>query len=109
MAPYLCEELWELLGEKPFIVNQVFPDVDERWTLSDVRTYPVSINGKKRFTIDLPAGLGEAEIRTALEADERYAKCIQGKAMKASEIGDHCRDTFSGPSILRGPHQGRPR
>ena len=45
-------------------------------------TYPISFNGKMRFTIDLDAEASKEEIEKAALADERTAQYIDGKAIK---------------------------
>ena len=45
-------------------------------------TYPVSINGKKRFDLELPIALSPAEIEKIVVATPEAAKWTEGKSIK---------------------------
>ena len=46
------------------------------------KEYPVSFNGKTRFTIELPMDMSAADIEKAILADERTAQQANGGAQK---------------------------
>jgi leucyl-tRNA synthetase len=48
----------------------------------DTFTYPVSFNGKMRFTLDLPAGVSQQDAIAAVKADGRGQKWLDGKEPK---------------------------
>jgi leucyl-tRNA synthetase len=69
-APHLAEELWHLLGHRTTVFDAEYPLHDDAWLVQDSITYPVSINGKKRALIDLPAEASVLEVeKAALEMD----------------------------------------
>jgi leucyl-tRNA synthetase len=78
-APHLAEELWEKLGHTPSIARVPFPEFDEKFLVEDQKEYPVSFNGKLRFTIKLPLGLGKDEIENAVMTHEKTRKQLVGK------------------------------
>ncbi|MCB0428998.1 MAG: leucine--tRNA ligase [Flavobacteriales bacterium] len=81
-APHICEELWEALGHKESITTGTFPEYNEDYLQEDTVMYPVSFNGKTRFTVELPAALGPAEIEKEVLAMEHSAKWLDGKKPK---------------------------
>jgi len=81
-APHICEELWEKLGHEKSLFDQPYPLADASHLKETRITYPISFNGKMRFTIDLDAEASKEEIEKAALADERTAQYIDGKAIK---------------------------
>ncbi|MBO4372833.1 MAG: leucine--tRNA ligase [Bacteroidales bacterium] len=80
-APHIAEELWKQLGHNESISDAPFPAVDERYTVDSTKTYPVAINGKTRFTLDLPANADKDEIEKEVRANDRFQKLIEGKSV----------------------------
>ncbi|MCB0396576.1 MAG: leucine--tRNA ligase [Flavobacteriales bacterium] len=78
-APHIAEELWQTLGHKESICHAGFPVCDEAYLADDTVTYPVSFNGKTRFTVELPADLSPADIEKEVMAMESSAKWLDGK------------------------------
>ena len=81
-APHLAEEIWEKLGNTSTLINQPYPEVNESYLIEDSKNYPVSFNGKMRFTIPLALSLEQEEIKKAVLDDDRTAEYLQGKAPK---------------------------
>ena len=63
-VPHIAEELWHKCGHRDSVATQTFPLVDTRYLSVDTVTYPVSINGKVRTKIELPASLSVEEIKS---------------------------------------------
>ncbi len=81
-APHITEELWQKLGHKESIVFEEYPGYDEKHIIEDLINYPVSFNGKTRFTMKLRADMQADEIeKTVLEAEESQ-KWIKDKKIK---------------------------
>ncbi|HPG74277.1 MAG TPA: class I tRNA ligase family protein, partial [Bacteroidales bacterium] len=53
-APHVAEELWSKLGNTGSVVFAPWPVCDIEVLKEDVFAYPVSFNGKTRFTLDMP-------------------------------------------------------
>ena len=77
-APHLAEELWHRLGHSTTVVEAAFPEWSEEYLREDSATYPVSINGKKRATIDLPVGMPVPEIEQAALVMPEVKKWLEG-------------------------------
>ena len=81
-APHICEELWEKLGHTPSISKEPYPIADPIHLKETQITYPISFNGKMRFTIDLDAEASKEEVEQAARADERTAQYLDGKIIQ---------------------------
>jgi len=79
-APHIAEELWQAMGKTQSIAYAKFPEFDESILVENTKAYPISFNGKTRFTLDLPVGLSNAQIEQAALSDERASKWLEGKA-----------------------------
>ena len=81
-APHLAEELWHQMGHNDSVVMQKFPEFVESYVVENNFTYPVSINGKKRFDLELPITLTPAEIEKAAIETPEAVKWIADKSIK---------------------------
>ncbi len=81
-APHITEELYHVLGNTTSVCDAEFPAYDEKYLVEATKKYPVSFNGKVRFTMDLPADMAKEEIEKAVMADENLAKYLDGKEVK---------------------------
>ena len=68
IAPHVCEELWEMLGEKGFCALAPWPQYDEAKTVDDEIELPVQINGKVRGKITVAADAAKDDILAAAKA-----------------------------------------
>lgn len=75
-APHICEELWEALGHKESINFASFPEYNEAFTVENNVTYPVSFNGKTRFTMDLPKDMPKDEVEAKVREHQLTAKYV---------------------------------
>ena len=66
LAPHVAEELWQRLGHSESLAYEPFPQADPALAAEATVTLPVQVNGKRRFTIEVPATAGEAEIADLL-------------------------------------------
>jgi leucyl-tRNA synthetase len=78
-APHIAEELWAQLGYEGSISTVDFPLVNEKYLVESEKEYPVSFNGKMRFTIKLPLDLTIPQIQEIVMADERTIKQLEGR------------------------------
>ena len=81
-APHIAEELWLLLGNKFSLVDQDFPIYNENYLLESYKNYPISFNGKMRFTIELKLSLNNKEIESQVLSDNRTIKLLNGNIPK---------------------------
>ena len=81
-APHISEELWSKLGNKGSISKASFPKFEEKFLIEDVKKYPISFNGKMRFTLELPLALSKDEIESVIMSHEKTIHYLEGKAPK---------------------------
>ncbi|MCQ2973765.1 MAG: leucine--tRNA ligase [Bacteroidales bacterium] len=85
-APHITEELWHKLGHEESINDASFPNVDEKYTVDNTKCYPVAINGKTKFTIDLPANAAKEEIEQEVLKNAKLQSLLAGKTIVKSII-----------------------
>ncbi len=78
-APHIAEELWSQLGHTTSISEVAFPVFDAKHLVETNKEYPVSFNGKMRFTIELPLDLTKEQIEEIVMKDERTQRQLDGK------------------------------
>ena len=82
-APHITEELWAKLGNEPGTVNDAkFPTFNEGYLVENTFAYPVSFNGKMRFTFELPTNLSREEVEKEVMSSEQAQKYLEGKSPK---------------------------
>jgi len=81
-APHITEELWSKLGHTTSISTVTYPVFEASHLVESNKTYPISFNGKMRFTLDLSLDLTKDEIESAVMADERTQKQLDGRTPK---------------------------
>jgi leucyl-tRNA synthetase len=82
LAPHVAEELWRRLGHQRSLIDAPFPVPDEALAAAESVVLPVQIDGKTRFTLEVPATAGEAEIRQILERDDNVARYTEEAAVR---------------------------
>jgi len=81
-ASHTAEELWELLGYDSSISTVAFPIHEPSYLIESSKNYPVSFNGKMRFTIELSLELKPKEIEEIIMNDDRTQQQLQGRTPK---------------------------
>jgi leucyl-tRNA synthetase len=81
-APHISEELWSKLGNKESISKASFPKFEEMFLIEDVKKYPISFNGKMRFTLELPLDLSKDEIESVIMSHEKTIHYLEGRTPK---------------------------
>ena len=81
-APHISEELWSKLGNKESISKASFPKFEEKFLKEDIKKYPISFNGKMRFTLELPLSLSKDEIESVIMSHEKTIHYLEGKTPK---------------------------
>ena len=80
-APHLCEEMWEMLGEKELLSISAWPTYDDAKTVDSVVEIGVQVNGKFRGTVAVPADATKEQIAEIVKADGKIASLIEGKTV----------------------------
>ena len=81
-APHMAEELYHALGNETSVLDAAFPAYDEKYLVEATKKYPISFNGKVRFSLDFPADWDKDEVEKAALAHEQTQKYLDGKAVK---------------------------
>ena len=81
-APHICEELWEKLGNNTSIEFEKLPELNEAYLVEDEINYPVSFNGKMKFTLALAADLDAKQIEEIAMSNEKVQEILAGATPK---------------------------
>jgi len=81
-APHIAEELWSQLGHATSISTAPFPEFDASHLVESSKNYPISFNGKMRFTLELPMDLNVQQIEEAVMAHEKTQEQLAGRTPK---------------------------
>ena len=81
-APHIAEELWSALGNKGSITTASFPVYDEKHLVESSKNYPISFNGKMRFTMELPLDMSKEDIEKAVLNFDKTKEQLQGREPK---------------------------
>ncbi len=78
-APFITEELWEILGEKPSILNAKWPDFDPSKTVDDTVTIVFQVNGKVRVRVEMSKGINKDDLIEKALQNDRIKEYTDGK------------------------------
>lgn len=78
-APHITEYLYRALGGSGSIVDAEWPQFEEKYLVESVTKYPVSFNGKVRFTLEIAASATPQEVESAALSAPEAAKWLEGK------------------------------
>ncbi|MBC8312673.1 MAG: leucine--tRNA ligase [Candidatus Cloacimonetes bacterium] len=81
-APHLAEELWEMLGHKPSILESGWISFNEKFLVKNEITYVIQINGKLRSKIIVDKNTSKDEIEKLTFDDPKVQKYSAGKSIK---------------------------
>ena len=81
-APHIAEELWQLLGYRESVAFAPFPIFEPKYVQESEKEYPVSFNGKMRFTLKLSLDLTKEEIEQAVMQHPGTQDQLQGQSPK---------------------------
>jgi len=81
-APHIAEELWEKLGNTESISTAPFPIFESQYLVESSKNYPVSFNGKMRFTMELPLDMSKDDIEKVVLAHQKTQAQLAGRVPK---------------------------
>jgi leucyl-tRNA synthetase len=81
-APHIAEELWEKLGNTESISTAPFPIFEPQYLVESSKNYPVSFNGKMRFTMELPLDMTKDDIEKVVLAHQKTQAQLAGRVPK---------------------------
>ena len=81
-APHITEELWNKLGHETSISTVEFPVFEPKYLVESSKNYPVSFNGKMRFTLELPLDMSKEDIEKTVMSQEKTKAQLAGRTPK---------------------------
>lgn len=81
-APHIAEELYRVLGNDSTVCDATFPVCNEAYLVESSVKYPISFNGKVRFTLELPADMSKEDVEKTAMANEQTIKQLAGATPK---------------------------
>ncbi len=81
-APHFAEELWNQLGNNESVVDQIYPEYNAKYLVETEKLYPVSFNGKTKFTINLPLDLSDKDIEKVVLKFEKTKSILNNSEPK---------------------------
>lgn len=81
-APHIAEELYHALGNKETVCDATFPICNESYLVESTTKYPVSFNGKVRFTLELPAEMSREDVEKVALSHENTIKQLNGTQIR---------------------------
>ncbi len=81
-APHIAEELWSKLGHTESISEAPFPVFDASHLVESAKNYPISFNGKMKFTLELPLDYTKDQIEEVVMAHEKTKMYLDGRTPK---------------------------
>jgi leucyl-tRNA synthetase len=79
LAPHVCEEMWEKLGETGMLADAQWPEYDADAAAVPEVTVVVQVAGKLRDRLTLPVGTPEETVLAAALASERVRAQFNGR------------------------------
>ena len=81
-APFIAEELWQLLGHNESISKTKYPEFKEEYLVESEFAYPVSVNGKTKINLSFPLSLTKEDVEQAILKAEEVVKILKGQVPK---------------------------
>ena len=81
-APHIAEELYSQLGHNNSISTVAFPEFNASHLVESSKNYPISFNGKMRFTLELPMDMSKDDIEKTVMAHEKTIAQLDGREPK---------------------------
>jgi leucyl-tRNA synthetase len=82
IAPYVAEEMWELLGHAPSVAAATWPVADPALLVADQVTCVVQVQGKVRAKLEVSPEATEEELKALALADPGVQRALDGRALR---------------------------
>ncbi len=82
VAPHIAEELWSRLGHAESLAWEPFPVADESLLVEETATCVLQVAGKVRDRIEVPASIGEDELRERALAAPGVVRTLAGRDVR---------------------------
>lgn len=81
-TPFICEELWEMIGKDGSVHAAPWPEYDNELAKPEEVTLVVQVNGKVRDKITIPAEITDEDMKQHAMDSENTKKYIEGKEIR---------------------------
>jgi leucyl-tRNA synthetase len=81
-APHISEELWEVLGNKPGIFEQTWPEWDEEIAKEEKIELVIQVNGKLRSRLLIPHSISDDKIKEMALQEQKIQDIVGKKTIK---------------------------
>lgn len=81
-APHITEELWEYIGNSPYICNGQWPTLNEDYLVESTYQCPISFNGKTRLTLPISKSLKADEVERIVLEHPETQPYLEGRTVK---------------------------
>ncbi len=82
VAPYVAEEMWELLGHAPSVASASWPVVDPALLVAESVTCVVQVQGKVRAKLDVAPSATDTELTELALADAGVQRALAGREVR---------------------------
>ncbi len=79
LAPHVCEEMWERLGEKGLLADASWPVFDAAAAAEPKVVLVMQVGGKLRDRVEVEAGLSEEEATAVALGSEKVRAALNGR------------------------------
>jgi leucyl-tRNA synthetase len=86
VASHVTEELWHLLGNTSFLVEEKWPEYDPLKLLQDKIEIVINVNGKIRDKVMVPVDMDEAELIKLALAQPKIQEWIKNQTIKKTIV-----------------------
>lgn len=80
-CPHICEELWQVIGEKGSITQLKWPQYDQKALVQDEIELVIQVLGKVRDRITVPVDIAEDELKSLVMQREKIKAITSGKKL----------------------------
>ncbi len=81
-APYVTEEMWEILGHQPSVADAGWPAVDESLLVQESVTCVVQVQGKVRAKLEVAPDSTDEQLEQAALADPGVQRALNGREVR---------------------------
>lgn len=78
VAPYVAEEIWEVLGYRPSVANSSWPVPEPGLLVDDTVTMVVQVQGKVRAKLEVPPAITEETAKELALAEAGVQRALNG-------------------------------
>src|SRR5690606_10479274 len=75
-APYVAEEMWELLGNQFTVAWSKWPEADPALLIEDSVTAIIQVDGKFRDTVDVSVDIAESDLEALARSSEAVQRAL---------------------------------